>query len=330
MGIIRIRPAQREGARTLTVISGVSGSGKTYTALLMAYGMANGNASKVGLLDTENRRGSLYADILPGNAPFLIGDLVAPFSPDRYIEAILEFQKAGVEVLVIDSGTHEWEGQGGCDDIANAGNPKMPRWNQAKREHKRFMNTLLQCDMHVICCIRAREKSRPGKDENGKTIFISEGLQPIQEKNFMFEATASLMMHDGGTRYELLKMPAALLPAFPGTGYLGVKTGRFIRSWVDGAQQLDPQVEKFRNRLLSVTEKGEEYVKAAWLKVPRPIQEALTAAFYDEIIASAREYDRQRTQFDASDEISSINQQLGGDVKSPTLSFNPLQHSDPS
>src|SRR5574343_1214819 len=111
MGILIIQPVQREGARTLTVLSGVSGSGKTLTGLLYGYGMTNCDASKLGFLDTENGRGKLYADELP--APYLYGELKPPFSPDRYIKAIEEFSAAGVEVLVIDSGTHEWEGIGG-------------------------------------------------------------------------------------------------------------------------------------------------------------------------------------------------------------------------
>src|SRR5687768_4055805 len=117
--VIQIRKARREGARLFIVLGGGPGSGKTVTAIHLAYGLANYDASKVGFLDTENRRGSLNADVLlrasrPTEEPFLIGDLFAPFTPQRYIDAIHEFQRAGVEVLVVDSATHEWEGTGGC------------------------------------------------------------------------------------------------------------------------------------------------------------------------------------------------------------------------
>ena len=90
--------------------------------------------------------------------PFLIGDLIAPFTPARYAEAIREFQAAGVEVLVIDSISHEWEGTGGCEEIANNSPNKVIGWANAKAQHKRMMNVLLQSDMHVIVCIRAKEK----------------------------------------------------------------------------------------------------------------------------------------------------------------------------
>ena len=111
MSVIQIRKAKREGARLVLGLAGISGTGKTYTALQLAWGLANYDASKVGFLDTENRRGSLYSDALRDGSgvvhEFWIGDLEPPFSPQRYIDAILEFQKHGVEVLVIDSVTHE-------------------------------------------------------------------------------------------------------------------------------------------------------------------------------------------------------------------------------
>jgi len=115
----------------------------------------------------------------------MIGDLVPPFSPARYAQAIKEFQEKGIKVLVIDSGSHEWEGEGGCEDIANASllaGKKMANWVGAKRDHKSFMNTLLHCDMNVIVCLRAREKT----DFKNPDKPVSLGIQPICEKNFMF------------------------------------------------------------------------------------------------------------------------------------------------
>ena len=177
MSILSIKPAVRGGSKAIIGIAGVSGSGKTYTALKIARGMVS-HPSKIGFLDAENKRGSLYSDILDG--PFLIGDLYPPFSPKRYSDAIKEFQAAGIEVLVIDSVTHEWEGEGGCDDIANLPlqqGKKMANWIGAKREHKAFMNTLLQCNMNVICCIRAREKT----DFKNPNKPVSLGIQPVCE-----------------------------------------------------------------------------------------------------------------------------------------------------
>lgn len=301
MAIVQIRKAEREGSKLFFVFSAWTGKGKTYTAVQFGYGLAGYDASKVGLLDAENKRGSLLADILekavtkPTKDRFLIGDLYAPFSPARYAGAIDDFQAAGVEVLIIDSATHEWEGIGGCQEIAEEGNPKIPRWDLAKREHKKFMNKLLQSDMHIICCVRAREKVRPEKKANGKTEFVDYGLQPIQEKNFMFEATASLMMFDEGRRQEIIKCPDALINYLGRKeGYITDADGYAVRQWVNGALKLDPTVEKYRNRLISNTEGGLEHIRSCWKMTPQHIQDALGKDFVAMLEASAKGYDEQK------------------------------------
>ena len=316
MGILNIRPAVREGARLVIGIAGVSGSGKTYTALQMAWGLAKGDSTKVGLLDTENKRGSLYSDILVGRDgkvnQFMIGDLYAPFSPARYSQAIKEFQAAGVEVLVIDSGSHEWEGEGGCEDIADDGG-KTANWKKAKREHKRFMNTLLTCDMHIILCLRAREKVKMEKNQHGKIEPQSIGIQPICEKNTLFEMTASMMIHDQGTRRDVLKCPADLQSIFGKTeGYLGAKEGLALRQWVDGAQQLDPAVERARNSILSITGDGLAAVNAAWGELDNKTQKALGQQFIDMARSSAEEFDRQAAERTSGDQGDDLDLSGGG------------------
>lgn len=286
MSVIQIRKAQREGARVVIGIAGQSGSGKTYTAIKLAYGLAGGDGNKVGFLDTENRRGSLYADIVEN--PFLIGDLFAPFSPARYVEAIREFQAAGVEVLVIDSVSHEWEGTGGCEDIASASTNKVIGWANAKTQHKRFMNLLLQSNMHIIVCIRAREKIDFTDPKNPRPL----GVQPVCEKNFMFEMTASLMMRDRGREQDVLKCPSDLLPILGrNSGYITEKDGAALSEWINGAKVLDPAVEKFRNSLQSVTEQGLDALKIAWTDTPANIRKTLGPDFLEMLKAAAQSFE---------------------------------------
>lgn len=296
MSIIQIQKVQREGARVLIMLCGVSGCGKTYTAIQLAYGMANGNAEKVGFLDTENGRGKFYADTVP--EPFLYGELKPPFSPARYIQAIEEFSKTGIEVLIIDSGSHEFEGIGGVQEIAEAGNPKMPNWNRAKGEHKKFMSALLNSPMHIILCLRAREKAKPERqmiDGREKTVYVDLGLQPITEKNVVFEATASLMLHDQGTRHDSIKVPAALQDILGrGEGYLTADDGKALREWVDGAKQLNPKVEHAKGVLQLAAEQGMEALKKAWGELPKTIQKAIggTKGCPETYKASAEAFDQ--------------------------------------
>lgn len=316
MSIINIEEARREGAKIVLGLAGTSGGGKTYTALQIGYGLAKRNGKKLGFLDTENRRGRLYADILPER--FLIGDLTPPFSPQRYIDAIRAFEQAGVEVLIIDSATHEWEGTGGCEEIATDGNPKVPRWNKAKAEHKKFMNVLLQSSMHVIVCLRAREKVKMSKDADGKTLIDPLGIQPIQEKNFMFELTASLMMKNMGYEQDVLKCPEALRASLgKGKGYLGITEGESLRAWIDGASPIDKEVARWRAILLNSCEKGTAELKRVWETVPKELRTALNPD-KETLKAAASGYDQQHAiaKSDGGPEgASSINAALNQPVK---------------
>lgn len=299
MSTITIHKAERAGARLVLGIAGISGSGKTFTALQLAWGLANGDASKVGLLDTENRRGSLYADILKGKDgkinQFLIGDLDAPFSPQRYIDAILEFQAAGVDVLVIDSVSHEWNGLGGVLSMVAKYDKPVTAWKNAKPEHQRFMQTMLQSNMHIIVCIRATNKVDWKDPKNPKQL----GIMPVQQEEFMFEMTASMMMWAGGKSREVMKCPADLVPIFgePGAshdGYLTARNGLALRQWVDGGVQLDPAVEHARNTLRTITEQGMAALEAAWKKQPKDMRDKLGDAFLDEMKRAADGFDKQR------------------------------------
>jgi hypothetical protein len=316
MSVIQIRKAQREGARMVIGLAGQSGSGKTYSAIQLAYGLADGVGDKVGFLDTENRRGSLYADAV--SDPFLIGDLYAPFTPQRYIDAIMEFQKAGVEVLVIDSVSHEWEGTGGCDEIASSSSNKVIGWQKAKEQHKRFMNVLLQSDMHIIACIRAREKTDFTDPKSPRAL----GVQPICEKNFMFEMTASLMMWDGGRSQQIMKCPADLAPILGRQkGYLSAEDGKALRDWVSGARQLDDGVERARNSLQSITQQGLIALEAAWKQTPKQVRVALGGEFLDQLKASANAFDDVSKRHEAPASIERFN---ASEIASEDTNEDPL------
>lgn len=285
--MFKIEEARREGAKIVLGIAGTSGSGKTYSAIQVGYGLAGKSGKHLGFLDTENRRGRLYSDILP--EPFQIADFEPPFSPDRYIEGIRAFERAGCKVLVIDSITHEWEGTGGCEEIATAGDPKLPRWNKAKLEHKKFMNCLLQSSMDIIVCIRAREKVDMKNPREVKSL----GIQPITEKNVLFEMTASLMMEDEGRRQRVIKCPDALRPILGRTNdYLTAEDGVKLRQWIDGAAPVDRDIERCKAELKAACEWGMKALEEAWKGLPKESQRALK----DDLPtykASAEAYDRQ-------------------------------------
>lgn len=289
MGVISIRTAKRANSKVVIGLSGPSGSGKTLSALYVAEGLVGGDTSKIGFLDSENRRGELYCDELSGD--FLYAELFPPFTPERYADAIKEFQDAGIEVLVIDSVTHEWEGTGGCIEIAEAAG-KLG-WNQGKSRHKKFMNVLLQSDMHIIVCVRAREQM----DFKNPSKPISLGIQPVQEKNFMFEMTASIMMFEEGKYQQHLKMPKALKAAFGDpnatgghNGYIGFEQGKAIRDWVESGDSTNKTLDHWKSKMQIATQGGVEELKAEWLKIPKALMKSMKP-FYSEFESAAKSFD---------------------------------------
>lgn len=315
MSIINIRPAERAGAKVVIGIAGQSGSGKTLTALYIARGMVD-SPNQIGFLDTENKRGSLYSDELDGQ--FLIGDLYPPFSPDRYSQAIKEFEKSGVKVLVIDSITHEWEGEGGCIDIAENTNSKIADWKKAKAEHKKFMNALLQSDIEtIIVCVRAREVM----DFRVPSKPVSLGIQPICEKNFMFEMTASVMMFNEGKNQQHLKVPKELKGVFgDGNNYLGRDTGAGIKRWVNSGVQINPELISWQNKLQSSASSGLKAMAAVWSQVPKHLQPEL-AAHKDQCKASAEAYDRAEAEREETEKAARTHI----DTDAPLTGFNPAK-----
>jgi hypothetical protein len=288
---LQIRPVRREAAKLVIGLAATSGEGKTYSALLLAKGLAGGDPRKIGLLDTENQRGSLYSDIFgtKDKDRFLIGDLAPPFSPTRYVAAMREFAASGVEALVIDSMSHEWEGEGGCEEIAHNPNKKIADWLTAKREHKRFMNALLFLPCHIVACFRAREKTSFKDPKNP----VSLGLQPITEKNVLFEMSASFILRNQGRERDIIKLPECLAPILGGNGYLTEEHGKKLREWVGGS---DP-VERVKNQLRLAASQGMDALRDAFTAID-PATRKQVSAFKDTLKELAAHADAERAKPD--------------------------------
>lgn len=217
-----------------------SGCGKTFTALHVARGIA-GPAGKIKLVDTESGRGSIYADVVPGG--YDVAELDPPFTPERYIATIEAAEKEKTDVLVIDSMSHEWEGEGGILDQATereekSGKTGLHNWRIPKLSHQKLITKLLRCRLKaVICCIRAKYKSRQTKPDPGKKseIIKDDYVTPIQSEEFIFEAT----VHAEILPNHCIRLTKGGHPdlekAFPLDRPLGVDTGKLIAQWCDAA-----------------------------------------------------------------------------------------------
>lgn len=256
-----LKPAKRGKISLLFAIAGASGSGKTYSALLLASGIA-GNKGKIAVIDTEAGRALQYAprngekaNPENGTFDFLHLDFKPTFSPDRYIEAIKVCEDAGAEVIVIDSASHEWNGEGGVAELADeialekatdkrTGDidfrrfeaVKLLSWAEPKKRHKKMMAKLTQVRAHIIFCLRAEDKVKMVR-ENGKNVITNPGFQPICEKGFMFEMTASMTMspeNPGCPDYSLdKKLNNDMQAIFPNKKKVTTQQGQLLKQWAE-------------------------------------------------------------------------------------------------
>lgn len=235
-------PAKREHVSLLIALAGASGSGKTFSALRLANGMApNG---KIAFIDTEARRGLHYAD----QFQFIHADMRPPFRPERFVEGIRAAEAAGADVVVIDSFSMEYDGEGGiidwADELERGGTKSPGNWKVPKGAHKKLMNALLQCRASIIFCLRADEKIRIGKDERGRTVVEPLGWMPICEKRFIFEMTASFTLTPDRPGIPNFNLPHKLQSQhramFSDRVPIGEDAGKALAEWARGGNPVSP------------------------------------------------------------------------------------------
>jgi hypothetical protein len=180
-----LRKATRQKAKIRLGLSAVSGGGKTYSALLIASGMTSWD--KIAVIDTENNSADLYAHL----GEYSVLPLSAPYSPEKYIEAIHTCERAGIEVIIIDSISHEWDGKGGCLQIQEQLGGKYQDWAKVTPRHQAFIDAILQSPCHIITTVR-RKQDYDMTNENGKTKVTKAGLKEITREGFEYELTANL------------------------------------------------------------------------------------------------------------------------------------------
>lgn len=251
-------PARRERVGLAIALAGSSGSGKTKSALEIATGLA-GPDGRIAVIDTEGRRALHYAS----HYKFDHLDFQPPYSPERFTQAIVAAQSAGADVVIVDSASDEYEGEGGLQDIHDAEAIRMatydgkvqewkveamnaPAWKAPKLRHKAsLIRRIRSFPGFVIFCLRAEEKVRfeKVKDERTgreKTAIVQAGWIPICEKRFMYDMTLSLTLapeSKGKPRFDLThKITDDHVPFFPEGQFIGRRAGELLRLWATGAE----------------------------------------------------------------------------------------------
>jgi len=183
---MQLKKATRKQVKLRLNISAPSGAGKTYSALRMAKGLC-GDWSKVAVIDTENGSASLYSDL----GDFNVIDLQPPFQPEKYVQALNACVEAGIEVIIIDSSSHEWtcllEENEVLAQASFRGNT-WSAWSKTTPRHDKFVNAVLHCNAHVITCTRSKMETVMGE---GKKVH-KVGMKDQQREGWEYELTVSL------------------------------------------------------------------------------------------------------------------------------------------
>jgi hypothetical protein len=179
---MELKKSERSKAKIKMALQAPSGAGKSYSALLLAQGLTNGNLSKVAVIDTEAGSSNLYAHI----GSYNVLNLESPHSPERYMEAIDLCIKSGMEVIILDSISHCWDFL--LDYHASLTGNSFTNWNKITPRQKAFVEKILQSDIHIICTMRVKQ-DYVLSEKNGKMVPEKVGLKAIQRDEISYEFT---------------------------------------------------------------------------------------------------------------------------------------------
>ncbi|EKN4766101.1 TPA: ATP-binding protein [Yersinia enterocolitica] len=277
---MKFEKAMRKKAKLRLALTGPSGSGKTYSALLIAKGIGG----KTAVIDTEKGSASLYSDV----SDFDVLELDAPFSPERFIEAIHAAEKAGYDNLIIDSITHEWGGVGGClelvDTIAKAkfrGN-SWSAWSEINPRHRLFLDAILSTSMHVIATMRSKTETAQ-IEENGRKKVAKLGMKSEQRDGVEYEFTTVLDLvhesHHANATKDRTKLFSNSDPVI-----ISEETGKRLIEWLEsGVNPHDEALKHFTALAISASsvEELKPAFEEAWRTLRGTDQQAIAKDVYD-------------------------------------------------
>lgn len=178
-------PAKREKLKLRMALCGPSGSGKSYTALRLAFALGK----RVAAIDTEHGALSKYQGLAPDGQPWDF-DVVElqHYAPTGYTAAIKEAGRLGYDVLLVDSLSHAWEGMGGAlDQVDKKGGNKFTAWKDVTPQHRQMVDAILGAPMHVIATMRTKTEYVLEADSKGKMVPVKIGTQPVQRAGMEYE-----------------------------------------------------------------------------------------------------------------------------------------------
>ena len=179
--------AVKKKAKLRLGIVGSAGSGKSYSSLLIAKGLGG----KIAVIDTENGSANLYADL----CEYDVCTIKAPYTMQKYLEAIKSAEKLGYNTIIIDSLSHAWAGEGGLleqvDKISQSSQARnsYTAWRSVTPQHNHLIDAMLTSSCHIIATMRTKTDYVMQENEKGKQMPVKVGLAPIQREGMDYEFT---------------------------------------------------------------------------------------------------------------------------------------------
>ena len=226
---MKLQTAQRKRAKIKMGLQGPSGSGKTYSALLVAYGLCM-NWANVAIIDTENHSGELYSHL----GEYNVLSLESPFSPEKYNEAISLCEREKMEVVILDSVTHEWEFL--LDYHSSLQGNSFTNWGKITPRHNDFVQKILQSPCHIISTIRTKQ-DYVLSEKNGKMVPEKVGMKSVQRDNLEYEFTLVFDL-DMKNHATASKDRTGLWFGKP-EQKLKIETGKIIQEWCSSGAEIN-------------------------------------------------------------------------------------------
>jgi len=202
--------AKRIQTKIKLAIGGPSGSGKTMSSLLLGFGLIKGEHpewddatcwDKICICDTENSSGALYVGARAGGTvigQYNIISIEPPFEEQTLIDAIAMCENHGMEVIILDSMTAFWQGEGGAlqtqGKIAERTGNSWTSWKGVRADQSKMMNAILQSKCHIISAYRAKTEYVQEKNDKGKTVVRNIGMGIIAEGNTEYEYSSFFLL----------------------------------------------------------------------------------------------------------------------------------------
>lgn len=238
---MELRKATRQKAKLRIGVTAPSGAGKTYSSLLLARGLASA-WDKIAVIDTENGSGELYTHL----GDYNVMTLEAPYTPERYIEAIRKCESGDMDVIVIDSATHEWDGTGGCLEIYEQLGGRYQDWAKVTPRHRNFLEAILASKCHIVTTTRRKQDYEMNKDSSGKIKVEKVGLKEVQRDGYEYELTLNFEL-DTRHNASASKDRTGLFVDKP-EFIITEETGRTLKEWSE--QGIDSSEMKAREEAM--------------------------------------------------------------------------------